>query len=554
MQLSAMLQLSSFWDLVHLLPVRQLLVVVIVGFISQIVYNLKFHPLSNYPGPKIAAVSNLWWALNSISGRYPWVIEETLRRYGDVIRIAPNELVFLTPQAAKDIYLAQENHLESFVQVGYDALDTGDNGISGEPNPVRHREVAKRLAPAFSNKNLIAKEMTIQRHMNQFLEKMEHLQGKDIELRQWSDWLALDLSAEMTYGRDVGQVRDMKDSIFLNSTLKLNLFLTLSQITRKFNFAARMILTPFIYLSIPLSVWLTVPTLIKTNTKALQQRIDRRGNTEHLDYLEQLLPFDKPLPGKKELFHIQNVAGQLLLASWQPLANQFYTIILFLLKEPYVYAALVSEVRAAFLSDADITIGSLAAGNLRYLQACVSEGLRIHAETVDGLPRISPGTTVDGHYVPQGVICQISYFSATRSPRFFREPLRFRPERWLPRDDPRFDPFFESDDLKASKPFSQGLRGCPGGSIATAIVRLFVAKVVWRFNLETTQNNVSFDKDFKFMTFWERPDFLVRMTLVKRPQNEQIRLAEMQEIIIGGELCCDTMDANFKLSTEGKVM
>jgi hypothetical protein len=69
-------------------------------------------------------------------------------------------------QLQADIYLAQKNHLESFVQVGYDALDTGDNGITGEPNPARHREVAKRLAPAFSNKNLIAKEATIQKHMN----------------------------------------------------------------------------------------------------------------------------------------------------------------------------------------------------------------------------------------------------------------------------------------------------------------------------------------------------------------------------------------------------
>lgn len=56
------------------------------------------------------------------------------------MRIAPNELVFLNPQAAQDIYLSQENHLEKFVQVGYDALDTGDGGISGETNPVRHRE------------------------------------------------------------------------------------------------------------------------------------------------------------------------------------------------------------------------------------------------------------------------------------------------------------------------------------------------------------------------------------------------------------------------------
>lgn len=195
----------------------------------------------------------------------------------------------------------------------------------------------------------------------------------------------------------------VKDSPFLSASLRLNLFLTLSQITKKFNFVARMILTPLMYLSIPPSIWLTIPNLITKNAKDLQQRIDRRGNTEHLDYVEQLPPFDKPIPEKRELYHIQNVAGQLLLAGWQPLANQFYTIILFLMKEPDLYAALVSEVRAAFSDRSEITIGSLAAGNLRYPQACVSEGLRMHVETVDGLPRISPGATVDGHYVPQGV-------------------------------------------------------------------------------------------------------------------------------------------------------
>ncbi|KAI0140459.1 cytochrome P450 [Xylariaceae sp. FL1272] len=273
------------------------------------------------------------------------------------------------------MYLAQEDNLELFVQVGFDALDTGDNGVTGEPDPLRHREIAKRLAPAFSNRNLIAKETAIQKHVSGFIDKMEFQQGRDIEVRQWSDWLAL----------------------------------------------------------------------------------DRRGNTEHLDYVEQLVPSDKPLPEKKELYNIQNVAGQLLLAIWQPLANRFYTIILLLLQHPGTYAALVSEVRTAFASDADITIGNLATNRLKYLQACVYEGLRLHVETTDGLPRISPGAMVDGHYVPKGVICQIGYFAAIRNPRFFPDPFSFHPERWLPHDDPRFDTSFANDDLKASKPFSQGL-------------------------------------------------------------------------------------------------
>ena len=33
------------------------------------------------------------------SGRYPWAIEDALRKYGDVVSIAPNELVFFNPQA-----------------------------------------------------------------------------------------------------------------------------------------------------------------------------------------------------------------------------------------------------------------------------------------------------------------------------------------------------------------------------------------------------------------------------------------------------------------------
>ena len=34
-----------------------------------------------------------------LSGRYPWAIEITHLKYGPIVRITPNELVFMTPQA-----------------------------------------------------------------------------------------------------------------------------------------------------------------------------------------------------------------------------------------------------------------------------------------------------------------------------------------------------------------------------------------------------------------------------------------------------------------------
>lgn len=113
---------------------------------------------------------------------------------------------------ASYIYLAHGKNLESFVQVGYDALDTGDGGISGETNPGRHREIAKKkLAPAFSNKNFKAKEAAAEKHIDLFVQQMKKVADlPGAKLRRWSDWLALDLAADMTYNRNMGQVRYSK--------------------------------------------------------------------------------------------------------------------------------------------------------------------------------------------------------------------------------------------------------------------------------------------------------------------------------------------------------
>lgn len=189
----------------------------------------------------------------------------------------------------------------------------------------------------------------------------------------------------------------MKDSTLLSATLKLNLFLTMSQITRKFR-----LINPLMYLAIPPSVWSSIPKLIRMNHQDVEARLGRRGRTEHLDYFEQLAPAETPPPeDTKHIYHLENVAGQLLLAGWQPLANHFYSVVFFLLREPAAYAALVAEVRGAF--SAYDEINSETTAGLRYLQACALESLRLHQDTVDGLPRVSPGAVVDGEYIPKGV-------------------------------------------------------------------------------------------------------------------------------------------------------
>lgn len=48
-------------------------------------------------------------------------------------------------------------------------------------------------------------------------------------------------------------------------------------------------------------------------------------------------------------------------------------------------------------------INATEARQLPYLQAIISEGLRIYAPGSGGFPRVSPGMNVGKHYVPAGV-------------------------------------------------------------------------------------------------------------------------------------------------------
>jgi len=83
------------------------------------------------------------------------------------------------------------------------------------------------------------------------------------------------------------------------------------------------------------------------------------------------------------------------------MADWFYGTLVYLLEEPTAYRNLVHEIRGKFDSYDDIT--STAVMPLPYLHACLEETLRLLPTNLTGLPRYSPGATVDGHYVPKNV-------------------------------------------------------------------------------------------------------------------------------------------------------
>ena len=125
----------------------------------------------------------------------------------------------------------------------------------------------------------------------------------------------------------------------------------------------------------------------------------------------------------------------------------------YLLRDKELLAQVTAEVRAAFPNAAEIT--NAATEKLELLHRVCLEGLRLPTGAPPVLPRLVPrgGDTVDGHFLPGGTPVTIAPMVAALDPENFKDPLAFKPERWLGKG---------GDILEASQPFSLGPRGCVG--------------------------------------------------------------------------------------------
>lgn len=122
-----------------------------------------------------------------------------LNKYGDVVRIAPNELVFFTPQSFVDIYSPAHKGLELFKKTDFQNRGANLGGIVWEEDPVRHREVARKIFPAFSARSIRTFEPVMHKHADYFVERMKEIGARGVSLVDWTHWLAWDMSSDVAW-------------------------------------------------------------------------------------------------------------------------------------------------------------------------------------------------------------------------------------------------------------------------------------------------------------------------------------------------------------------
>ena len=112
---------------------------------------------------------------------------------------------------------------------------------------------------------------------------------------------------------------------------------------------------------------------------------------------------------------------------------------------------------------------------LTYCDAVFKESLRLYPP-VPIIPRMAYREFTLGDFsVAAGTVVLMCPWVTHRDPRFFAEPERFRPERWIECPDPQRYTYL---------PFSGGPRTCVGQSFATAESILAIASIAQRYQLE----------------------------------------------------------------------
>lgn len=201
-------------------------------------YRLTLHPLSGVPGPRLAALSNIWYAYHVRNGLVAQLATTLHQQYGPVVRVGPNEVWFNSKAAFKAIYsklntldctsLYSADHRQvmaaglrsliftvsrrSFPELkqgltsrtvattltklrldwrlqphSEDTLD-----LLSERNTKRYRLQRRLIGPAYRPSNVCKYESAVDSALRRAVVKLRELDGSEVDLKEWMHMIVVE--------------------------------------------------------------------------------------------------------------------------------------------------------------------------------------------------------------------------------------------------------------------------------------------------------------------------------------------------------------------------
>ncbi|KAL1876832.1 hypothetical protein VTK73DRAFT_9134 [Phialemonium thermophilum] len=454
--------------------VSAVVVILLTRVVWQVLNNLFFSPIpTSVPGPLIARLTSKWILLVDLSGSRARTVDRLHKKYGPVVRLAPNELSFSSLECVKPIYGAGTTCIKS---PAYDNF--GRPGTFQIQDPEQHRQRAKRVAHIFAPGVLQQMEPLIQGVVDRVLSAFTRRAGQPVDALHWCRMTALEVSGEVLLGKSFGAFDgDGEAPAYVhhldNAYLVWSLYGLAPLLCKMLELLPAKKLQEFMAAG---------DYVYKYGDDALREYLKLYGRkSTRRSLLTKLLAGDpdagtEPLPDPEISVEVSN----LVFAATDTTGNTMTYALYRLSCHPEWQDRLREEIGKSRAKEDGFSFQSLQ--SLPILNGVIMETLRMHPAVPSGLPRVTTGNgcNIGGLHVPGKVLVSMQALTAQYDPAYFPDPETFNPSRWITKG--AINPG-TPEAREMILVWGKGSRTCLGQHMATMELKILLARLIDAFQV-----------------------------------------------------------------------
>ncbi|KAK1089156.1 hypothetical protein LTR33_000187 [Friedmanniomyces endolithicus] len=468
-----------------------LIAVLIVGVVlGRIIQRRFLTPLRKVPGPFFASVTSIWLLYYDLAGLRTTTIHDLHRKYGPIVRLAPNELSFSDESVVNQLYSQQTAFMKAPI---YETMSLPPLGIFSLRNKAAHSQRRSLLSHAFFQQNVNDCMPIIEQKLDSLLRSFSCNTSQTVDVFLRFRLFAFDVVGELFLGTSFGASEAGTAPEYPHDVDRQFLFSGI-----KFNFP---LLATFLS-QIPLSSMKTFTQggerLAQFGNSAFQEYIRRYGrDSKRRDLLTKVLvpqQKGKVMTDRKTYVEVGNLVAAGTDTTSTTLTYLFWSLARFPTWQSHVRKEMHEKLGRAAQGPYEMQ----ALNGLPVVDAVINEALRLYPAAPASLPRVTPqeGWQWNAYTIPPEASCRAFLHTATRDPIAFPDPDVFLPGRWL-----------EAEPTTSMKtlfmPFSKGTRACIGKSLAMVELRLVVLGLLSRYEVklppQTTEESMEIRDHFLVM-------------------------------------------------------
>jgi cytochrome P450 len=384
----------------------------ITSSLLYILYNIFLHPLSRYPGPWTWAATRLRFVLGLQRGYFHQDLLSLHNKYGPIVRIAPDELSYIDPQAWKDIYV------NGGARPGKPAIER--NGVwfrprsKGEPKSIMgnnedaHARYRRAFAGAFSEKSVREQSGILEGYVALMMGKFRDMiasggeEGATLDIVQWLNSLTFDISGDLSFGESFGGIESGVPHPWVEIACRFGKGLALVASINYYAFLAKGLI-----FNMPEGIRQKMVYHVGLSQQKVQSRLALKE--ERNDFIQSVLKYNSEKKEQVTPKELELNMAVFVFAGSETSSTALASVMFGLLRTPLAMKRAVEEVRSTFSSEDEIDVASTS--KLEYITAVINEGMRMGPPSAVTVPRVTVGPEeICGQFVPPGVSRAQLYF------------------------------------------------------------------------------------------------------------------------------------------------